>query len=240
MRREEQKMRRDEIDILREALTQSQTGRSSDGGYRVKLPSFDEKDDMDQYLLHFEPVATMHKWARDTWASRLIPLLQGSARETFLQLTPDDAANYETVKAALLFRFRRDADYFRRQFRSMKKEPSENFASFVRRLKQTLSRWFYLAKVDEKKPEQVIDAFVLEQLVTNLNPELAVFVREHKATTPEEAASVADDRLLARRSVHDDRAGQSHDGKRQKQPTTQSSHSEQVSPGRRPAVPRAS
>lgn len=209
----QEELRTQEVSALKEVL-KVQTSKSIDGGYRVKIPFFDEKDDMDQYLLHFERVATMHGWAKDTWASRLVPLLQGAARETFLQLTPEDAKNYEEVKKALLFRFRRDADYFRRQFRSMRKEPAENFTSFIKRLKQTLFRWFCLANIDQKKPEQVVDAFVLEQFITTLNPELAIFVRERKAVTPEQAAIVADDRVLARQSVRDDRAGPSQDGKR--------------------------
>ena len=208
-------LRNEEVSALKEVL-KAQTSKSNDSGYRVKIPYFDDKDDMDQYLLHFERVATMHGWVKNTWASRLVPLLQGAAREAFLQLTPEDAKDYDEVKKALLFRFRRDADYFRRTFRSMRKEPSENFTSFIKRLKQMLSRWFCLANVDQKNPEQVVDAFVLEQFVNTLNPELAIIVREHKAVTPEQAASFADDRILARRSVRDDRVGPSQEGKRPK------------------------
>ena len=90
----------------------------------------------------------------------------------------------------------------------MKKESAENFSSFVKRLKQTLSRWFCLAKVDESKPEQVINAFVLEQLLNTLNPELAIHVREQQVTTLEEA--------VARRSVRDDHAVLPQDSKRTK------------------------
>ncbi|KAK7466817.1 hypothetical protein BaRGS_00037084, partial [Batillaria attramentaria] len=70
--------------------------------YRVKLQPFTENDDIDAYLQHFERVATTHKWNRDVWAARLVPLLDGAARDTYLRLTPTDAGDYEKLKKALL------------------------------------------------------------------------------------------------------------------------------------------
>ena len=212
-RREELQIRRDELASQEKvraeeiaAFKQVKTGVGKDtGSYRVKLAEWDEKDDIDHYLQHFERVATMHQWPEETWASRLVPQLHGSARETFLQLTPEDAGDYMAIKQALMFRFHRDADYYRRQFRGIKKDITESFACFLKRMRQTLSRWFCLSKVDDKDPVQVVNAFIFEQLLASLTPELAIYVREHEAVTPEQAAAYADQRVLARRAVREDK-----------------------------------
>ena len=117
---------------------------------QVRLPQFDGREDIDTFLQHFERVASLAGWAKQGWIKRLAPLLQGGAREVYIRLPEQEAKDYELVKKALLSRFRRNAEYYRKQFRTVKKDAAESFTEFVKRLRSLLSRWFCMADADEK------------------------------------------------------------------------------------------
>ncbi|CAH3034503.1 unnamed protein product, partial [Porites evermanni] len=57
-----------------------------------KLPSFvDGKDDLDAYLQRFERFATIAKWEKTGWASKLSALLSGRALEVYSRLSEEAA-----------------------------------------------------------------------------------------------------------------------------------------------------
>nr|KAG5702560.1 hypothetical protein BaRGS_003720 [Batillaria attramentaria] len=179
------------------AANLSASAGSSDS-YRVKLQPFTENDDIDAYLQHFERVATTHKWNRDVWAARLVPLLDGAARDTYLRLSPTDAGDYEKLKKALLGRFHRTAEYYRRQFREVRKESMETFEQFLDRLRTLLERWFQLTERDMTDVEEVLDVFLLEQLMATFTPELQQYVRDRWPKSAREAATIAHRHLEAK------------------------------------------
>ena len=185
---DEVQLRREEVKTLSEASTASQ----------VRLPQFDGREDIDTFLQHFERVASLAGWAKQGWIKRLAPLLQGGAREVYIRLPEQEAKDYELVKKALLSRFRRNAEYYRKQFRTVKKDAAESFTEFVKRLRSLLSRWFCMADADEKDAAVVINLFVQEQLMDTLNADLEMHVRDHKPSTPEETAEIADRRSQAK------------------------------------------
>ena len=185
---DEAQLRREEVKTLSEASTASQ----------VRLPQFDGREDIDTFLQHFERVASLAGWAKKGWIKRLAPLLQGGAREVYIRLPEQEAKDYELVKKALLSRFRRNAEYYRKQFRTVKKDAAESFTEFVKRLRSLLSRWFCMADADEKDAAVVINLFVQEQLMDTLNADLEMHVRDHKPSTPEETAEIADRRSQAK------------------------------------------
>ena len=63
-----------------------------------KLPSFvDGKDDLDAYLQRFERFATIAKWEKTGWASKLSALLSGRALEVYSRLSKEAAQDYDRV-----------------------------------------------------------------------------------------------------------------------------------------------
>ena len=63
-----------------------------------KLPSFvDGKDDLDAYLQRFERFATIAKWEKTGWASKLSALLSGRALEVYSRLSEEAAQDYDRV-----------------------------------------------------------------------------------------------------------------------------------------------
>jgi hypothetical protein len=118
---EDRKTLKDEIQILRESSS-------------LKMDAFDGKGNIDSYISHFERVATLNEWRVAIWPRKLAPLLQGSAREVYIRMDPDETKDYQKLKKALLDRFRKNEDYYRKQFRSVRKESSESFTEFYKRL----------------------------------------------------------------------------------------------------------
>ena len=165
-RREEaerqENLRREEIDLLRDELQSRDRQRNEDVGflqrelekltqqrtsdsYRVRLPEFNDGDDIEAFLRHFESIATAHNWSENVWAARLTPLLHGKARKAFLLMEDKSQLNYHDVKAALLREFLRTPEYYRRQFREIRKSTDEDFIQFLKRLKENFNLWLKLA-----------------------------------------------------------------------------------------------
>ena len=71
-----------------------------------KLPSLiDEKDELDSYLLRFEPYAENASW-ENTWVIKLSALLTGRAMDIIIPGCQNIAANdYDKLKKALLTRY---------------------------------------------------------------------------------------------------------------------------------------
>ena len=175
--------------------------REEKGNYKLKIEPFDDKEDIDFYLRHFEKIAASHGWPRTTWAIRLSPLLKGAAREAFLQLDPTDALDFDKLKTALLYRFQRTPEFYRKKFRETRKESSESFEQFLKRLRMLVERWIGLAEKDVKNAEEVLDMFLQEQLYASLHTELELRVRERQPKTAEETAKVAHQLVEARQAT---------------------------------------
>lgn len=198
---EEQRRREDRLlEALQNASINSSTAQPPPptDSYRVKIQPFKEGDDIDAYLQHFERVATTHGWSEDKWASRLVPLLEGVARDAYLMMSPEDGGDYEKLRKTLLERFHLTSEYYRRQFRSVRKGQKETFEQFLERLRTLLKRWFTLAEKNIDNVDDVIDVFLSEQLMSTLTPELEQFVRDQWPTSSGDAARFAQRHLEAK------------------------------------------
>ena len=115
-----------------------------------ELPAFiDGRDDLDNYLLRFERYATVAGWEKEAWATQLSLLLSSRALEVYLKLSQDEAMNYERLKLELLKRYNFTEFGYRRRFRDVKPEGQESPGQFIVRLKNYLTKWVKLAKVEE-------------------------------------------------------------------------------------------
>ena len=172
----------------------SDSTQSSQGIPSLKMPFFEDNDNIDVFIQQFERIATLQLWPRSEWATRLGTLLKGKAAEAYAQVPMEDACDYDIVKEALYNRFKLSAETYRMKFRSMKKEGNETFSQFVNRLKITLNRWVTLSYSHVNKPKENVleDIILLEQLYNIVTPELDLFLRQHRPKNIEEAATLAD------------------------------------------------
>ncbi|XP_076445528.1 uncharacterized protein LOC143283241 [Babylonia areolata] len=167
---------------------------------QLTLTPFDGKDDLDSFLSHFERVALLNRWKRESWAARLVTLLQGRARDACLRLSETEIRDYDSLKAALLRVFLLDADSYRKKFRSMRKQAEETFEQFLDRLKTCLSRWCTASGRDENQVEDVKDLFLQEQFFAILTPELVTEIRKEEPRRVENVARIATKVARARKA----------------------------------------
>ena len=173
----------------------SQSGDTSSGHHSLtkipKLPHFDEsRDNMDAYLERFERYASSQRWQTDCWAINLGALLQGKALEVYSRLAPDEAANYSTLKDALLRRYQMSADDFRKKFYKATPETGESAGQFMARLEHYFERWLDLTETD-KSFEGLKDLIIRQQFLEQVSPGLAVFLRERTLKTTREMTDAA-------------------------------------------------
>ncbi|XP_064456939.1 uncharacterized protein LOC135367578 [Ornithodoros turicata] len=166
------------------------------------LAPFDERrDDLDAYLLRFERLATGQRWPKEQWATALSVCLNGDALGVFARLTPEDSAEYDKVKAALLQRFRLTAEGFREKFRSGKPVDGETGTQFAARLSNLFDRWIDLSET-KKDYASLRDLLLTEQFVKGCQPKLAMFLRERKTESLADLATLADRFLEAQCQSH--------------------------------------
>ena len=95
-----------------------------------KLPPFvEERDEMDSYLLRFERFAESAGWKKESWAVSLSALLTGKALDIYYRLAPEDSADYDCLKTALLKRYGLTSEGYRRKLRGSKPEQGKQLIS---------------------------------------------------------------------------------------------------------------
>ena len=158
--------------------------------FRIKLPFFDDRDDLESYLITFERTARTQSWPDSEWAPRLGSLLKGKAREVYSLMSDEKAADYDQLKNALLNRFKFTADEYRKRFREAKRQPQETPQEFATKLELSLTRWQELAGKNNTY-EDLRDLILLEKYIEGVAYEMAKFILEHEPKTLEEAVRYA-------------------------------------------------
>ena len=167
------------------------------GARAPELPSFvDGKDNLDSYLLRFERYATVAGWEKETWATRLSPLLSGRALEVYSGLSTEDALNYDRLHLALLKRYNFTEHGYRERFRGAKPEGQETPSQFLVRISNYFDKWVELASVD-KSYEGVMELMVREQFTNSCPKDVAVHLMERSPKDLEELARIAEQYLVA-------------------------------------------
>ena len=167
------------------------------GARAPELPSFvDGKDNLDSYLLRFERYATVAGWEKETWATRLSPLLSGRALEVYSGLSTEDALNYDRLHLALLKRYNFTEHGYRERFRGAKPEGQETPSQFLVRISNYFDKWVELASVD-KSYEGVMELMVREQFTNSCPKDVAIHLMERSPKDLEELARIAEQYLVA-------------------------------------------
>ena len=155
----------------------------------LKIPYLRDEDDIETYLCTFERIAVANKWKEDTWATRVVPLLTGKAREAYVRMNIEDSDNYTLLKKAIMLRYDLTPENYRKQFRSCRKAPDKTFVEWGIRAKKLFRRWVGTA-IDD--PFILSELIVMEQILNNTTPELQVWLKEHEARTVDELTKYAE------------------------------------------------
>ena len=209
-REDRERERSIQLEILRKlSESPSRAGHSLSDSFRIKLDYLDDKTDVDAYLDYFERIVSMHGLSRKDWALRLAPQLRGQAQDCVQRLTTAEASDYETVKKALLFRFRRTAEFFRKEFRGCRKDDNETYQQAANRMEVKATKWMDMLNAKKTDAAAIWDVFMQEALYQLLPAELEAKVRERQPGSCAEIATAADVICEARAAA---RGRQAHGG----------------------------
>lgn len=163
------------------------------------MPPFQQAD-VDKYFLHFEKVAGNLKWPKEYWVMLLQSVLVGKAREIYIQLGVEQAANYDTVKELILKGYELVPEAYRQKFRSCEKLSCQTYVEFARSKEQLFDRWCHSQKVvkDHDKLRQLI---LIEEFKRCIHSDVRTFVDEQKAETLEDAARLVDEFSLSHKAT---------------------------------------
>ena len=187
---------RTQMEMLQRLISERPTvvPRASGEGESMKLTKLTESDDIEAYLTTFERMMEAYEVGRARWTFKLAPQLTGKAQQAYAALPPDDAKDYDTVRAAILRRYNISEETYRRRFRAPKPKEGETPRELVTRLNDLFSRW----TKDCSSREEIQDMMVKEQLLNMLPEDVRLWVYERKPKTSAEAGELAEDYMQAR------------------------------------------
>uniref|UniRef100_A0A1X7VA59 CCHC-type domain-containing protein n=1 Tax=Amphimedon queenslandica TaxID=400682 RepID=A0A1X7VA59_AMPQE len=110
----------------------------------------------------------------------------------------EGAKSYQSVKKAILRRYDINEETYRQRFCSTKKKAGQSYVEVGVQLMDLFCKWTASAK---DSVAELTELVVLEQLLNTVPTELQVSIREKELKTVEEAATQADDYLLARQGM---------------------------------------
>jgi hypothetical protein len=194
--RQELERKEKELEILRAKATLSDKNEDRKfaevSAPRPKLPKFDEnEDDMDAFLERFERYAETQKWAKDSWAVSLSPLLTGKGLQVYTSMPAADINSYDKLKIALLRRYQLTADGFQKKFRENRPEAGESVFQYIARLSRYLQRWIELSGI-AKTYDALHDLMIREQYLNTCNADLAIFIKERVPKSLAEMTELAE------------------------------------------------
>ena len=148
--------------------------------------------DIEAYL---KRMMSVYEVPEDQWVFKLAPQLTGKAQQAYAALGAEEAVDYRRVKEAILRRYDVSEESYRRRFRTTRKGKNETFRELAVRLADLAKKWMAGCET----LEEVLDKLVVEQLLDTLGADLKIWLSEKKPKCGNEAGSLADDYVQARR-----------------------------------------
>ena len=164
-----------------------------------KLSPFDDKDDIDSYIHRFEQYAKIEKWPENTWSIYLAALLKGKALDVYTRLPLEEAKNYKVLKEALLKRYEKTEEGYRKLFYSVRPEVGESQSQFIVRLANYLMKYIEFSGITQTF-EGLMELLVKEQYLATCSKELEIFLRERSIKMLDELAKNAEQFLTAHKN----------------------------------------
>ena len=151
-------------------------------------------DNVEHFLSTFERIATQQEWPKQVWATQLAGLLSGKALAAYAALTPGDAALYDKVREAILRRYEINKETYHQRFRLDRKRGDESYREYAGRLRDHFQQWVASQRISL---EELIS---IELFLLSVPDDLRIWLRERKPESLQQAATLADDYMLARKA----------------------------------------
>jgi hypothetical protein len=154
---------------------------------------------MDSYIHRFEQYAKLEGWPENTWAIYLATLLKGKALDVYTRLPLEEAKNYKTLKEALLKRYEKTEEGYRKLFYSARPEGGEGQYQFIVRIASYLLKYVEFSGITQSF-DGLMELLVKEQYLATCSKELEIFLRERSIQKLEELAKHSEQFITAHKS----------------------------------------
>ena len=153
----------------------------------VCLPdSFPGEGNFDEWIAHFETVATLNGWTGAEKLNWMIVRLTGRAQTAFRRFPPETQESYEDAVKALRERFDPPArkDLYAAELQARRKEKSESWGDFGDAIKTLVDRAFPSLEPAAK------EVIALNHYLSHVgNPQVEFAVKQHRPKSLVEAVS---------------------------------------------------
>ena len=182
---------------------------NKDGEKRVKyVPEFVEGEE-ENFFLQFEKTARLREWSEEDWALLVQSKFKGKAREAYVNLSDQEAGDYESIKEAVLKSTRLSPGVYRERFRNVKKRPGDTYLEMARQCCLKMDRWMKAEEVETI--EEMREVFLMEHFMDQLPPNLKYELISHEVKDVMEAGRRADNYCEAHGlNKGDPRGGKKH------------------------------
>ena len=175
-----------------------------------ELNKLTDKDDIHYWFRTFENLCTRYKVKDAERPEVLEPYLTGPAQQAYFALNDADRKSYETVKLAIFHRYRLTPLAYASKFRRETKSSSETFTDFAARLQDYATYWLQPSAtlLANKEYQEIQDKVVCNQFISTIRDETLRLKLVEKQLTSSELAKLADDFVMQRRLMREERSVQ--------------------------------
>ncbi|XP_076065247.1 uncharacterized protein LOC143039259 [Oratosquilla oratoria] len=191
-----------QVETIKQGPGQAQTNNTPTfniNHFLGSVPKFDA-DEPDRFFACFERTAKMNEWPYDKWTQLVYRSFTGKALDVFSALSDEQVKDYELVKTTVLTSYQLVPEAYRQQFRKRKRESQETYVEFFRRKHTLIHKW--IESENAKSPSEIIELILLEDIRTNIHPDLRAHLDQRGIRTLAEAGPVADHFCLTNPKVH--------------------------------------
>ena len=165
---------------------------------KTKLPTLKDGDDISSYFVRFERICEMLNIPETSYAVTVGSLITGKTVDIYASLSADVTKNYDRLKSALLLAFNKTPDGYRHEFKSSRIRHDETFSQFYGILSRKLDYCINSIEI-EHTFDALKDFVICDQIVSTMNPELRLYVKERAPSSTEELLHLADSWSSARK-----------------------------------------
>ena len=118
----ERGLKRMELESVGNRPSEADLGHNGgfDAARNIRLvPKFSEQE-VENYFVSFEKVATSLQWPKEYWSLLLQSVLVGKAQRVYSSLSVERSSDYEVVKEAVLTAYELLPEAYRQKFQSLK------------------------------------------------------------------------------------------------------------------------
>ncbi|XP_063875048.1 uncharacterized protein LOC135108203 [Scylla paramamosain] len=155
----------------------------------ISMPNFVEGEE-ENFFFQFEKAAKMMGWDENDWAIIVQSKFEGRARAVYVNLSEQEARDYEVVKEAVLGSTLLCPDVYRERFRRTTKRPGDTYLGMAREVILKLDRWL---KAEEATTlEEVKGVIQMEQFMSQMPLSVRCELASHDVKDVMEAGRRAD------------------------------------------------